>query len=72
MNNKTVTIESILENESLSPEAKIEKLKQLAYKALAEAESIADYEGLEIEWSLGYGLGGWYSSGEWNSSSSNC
>lgn len=72
MSNKTVTIESILENESLSPEAKIEKLKQLAYNALEEAESIADEECLNITWSLGYGLGGWYSSGEWSSSSENC
>lgn len=44
-----------------------------AEKLLLECQHIADEAGVSFAWnSLGYGMGGWYESGEWQSSSSSC
>ena len=52
--------------------ARISELTNQAREILREAEAIADQAEVSISWDLAYGMGGWYESGEWRSSSSSC
>ncbi len=52
---------------------KIDELMKQAADCVSEAERIADEHDLEFSMDLGgYGMGGWYSSGEWQASSHSC
>ena len=52
---------------------KIATLLQTAHAAVTEAEVISDAHGTGFNMGLGgYGMGGWYSDGEWQSSSNSC
>lgn len=49
-----------------------EKMAQAA-ALVAECEHIADEAGVSFSCDLGgYGMGGWYESGEWSASSQSC
>ena len=53
--------------------AAVSKLVQAAQAAITEAEAIADAHDFGFSIDIGgYGMGGWYSSGDWQSSSSSC
>ncbi len=52
---------------------KVAALVEEAQKLLAEAEKIATEAGIGFAWDgPGYGMGGWFESGEWNASSQSC
>lgn len=51
---------------------RISELTQEARDLIDEATRIADEAGVDVEWDLQYGMGGWYSSGEWHASSQSC
>lgn len=52
---------------------RVNELVEQAYAALREAELVADEWDVEFEFEGGgRGMGGWYSSGEWNASSQSC
>lgn len=49
-----------------------EKMSQAA-ALISECEAIADEAGVSFSCDLGgYGMGGWYESGEWSASSQSC
>lgn len=43
-----------------------------AERSVQEAEFVADKFGIGFSWDLAYGMGGWYESGSWYSSSQDC
>jgi hypothetical protein len=53
--------------------AKIAALIKTAADAIKEAESIATIAEVDFDWSgCGYGMGGWFASGDWHASSQSC
>lgn len=61
------------EKKLMGAHAKIAALVLDAEDSLREATKIADEFGINFSWDgPSYGMGGWYDSGEWNSSSANC
>lgn len=53
--------------------AAISALLNVAYKAVSDAEDIADAHGIGFNLDIGgYGMGGGYSDGEWQASSQSC
>lgn len=51
----------------------IQQLTKEATEVLCKAADIAKEFGVEFSWDgPAYGMGGWYSSDEWQSSSDNC
>lgn len=51
---------------------KMEKLKAKILKAVEKAETFADENDLSFSLEIAYGMGGWYRSGAWESSTSSC
>jgi hypothetical protein len=59
----------------VSRQQAIERISNLTKEArglIAEACKIADEADVDFSWDLEYGMGGWYSSGEWHASSQSC
>lgn len=53
--------------------AKIAELVKTAEAAISEAETIATAANVEFSWNgCGYGMGGWFQSGDWQASSQSC
>lgn len=72
-------LEATLSNESLSEDERKKCANEIislkineAEKLIGQCEELADKNSLEFSWNLAYGMGGWYSSGEWMSSSADC
>lgn len=61
------------ERETAEATKKIAELVKVAETALEEAEKLATQYSISFSWDgPGYGMGGWFQSNEWQSSSSSC
>jgi NADH:ubiquinone oxidoreductase subunit E len=69
---------NVVENEKTERETavatqKIAELVKVAETALEEAKKLATQYSISFSWvGPGYGMGGWFRSNEWQSSSSSC
>lgn len=45
---------------------------ETAQKLVTECEELATHHELEFSLDIAYGMGGWFSSGEWDASSQSC
>lgn len=59
-------------SENLTPKEQINALVKQAEELISQAEHIADEHGESFDWDIAYGMGGWYSSGQWKASSESC
>ena len=64
----------VLRENAKTAQDEIDTLVGQAAGLISDAEKLADKYGSEVNlsWNLSYGMGGWYSSGEWQSSSQSC